>query len=181
MDMLFKWLPGYGNFKLCFFKFSGVFFFFSEYFLPIVGGTHWGRTHGCEEWVHCPWLTVSRINNTTKCIEWHFLVILCFFRELTNPYSTKFLVDKMVEPIGFPDGLDEGSLNKKEVKGVFETFVLGCYKAQAAFSWDGEGCEWRRICGKDLEFSLGYVELAVSIRPAGRDGEMGGIAMSLCH
>ena len=87
----------------------------------------------------------------------------------------------MVEPIGFPDGLDEGSLNKKEVKGVFETFVLGCYKAQAAFSWDGEGCEWRRICGKDLEFSLGYVELAVSIRPAGRDGEMGGIAMSLCH
>ena len=46
----------------------------------------------------------------------------------------------MVEPIGFPDGLDVGSLNKKEVKGIFEVFVLGCYKDQAAFSWDGEGC-----------------------------------------
>ena len=109
----------------------------------MVGGTHWGRTRGCEEWVHCPWLTVNRINNTTKYIEWSFFWILCFFRELTNPYSTKFLVDKMVEPIGFPDGLDVGSLNKKEVKGVFEGFVLGCYKAQAAFSWDGEGCGWR--------------------------------------
>lgn len=181
MDVLFKWLPVYGNFKLCFLKFSGVFFFFPEYFLPMVGGTHWGRTRRCEEWVHCPWLTVNRINNTTKYIEWSFFWILCFFRELTNPYSTKFLVDKMVEPIGFPDGLDVGSLNKKEVKGVFEGFVLGCYKAQAAFSWDAEGCGWRRICGKDLEFSLGYIEFAVSIRPTSRDVEMGGKAMSLYH
>ena len=58
-------------------------FFFSEHFLPMVGGTHWGRTHGCGEWVHCPWLTVNRINNTTKYIESSFFWIPCFFRELT--------------------------------------------------------------------------------------------------
>ena len=82
MDMLFKWLPVCGNFKLCFLKLSGVFFF-SEHFLPMVSGTHWGRTHGCGEWVHCPWLTVNRINNTTKYIESSFFWIPCFFRELT--------------------------------------------------------------------------------------------------
>lgn len=50
----------------------------------------------------------------------------------------------MVEPIGFLGALDVGCLNEKEIKGVFEVFMLNSYKdwalsAEMGKAVDAEG------------------------------------------